>query len=104
MRGDKPPVPKLTFRFKLEAQVPGQSLLRQVPAIVNLSIASQSPTPCYSHTGQTGIDPVAPFKMVVISYPQWEYERAVTIRRNSTIPWLWMRFVGCYIDEWTSDH
>jgi transposase len=103
MLGRKRFEPKLFYQFSLEERVPGDHLLRQVAAVVDLSFVRRLTARFYSHTGQPGIDPAVLFKMALLG---WLYgitsERRLADECRLNLAWMW--FLGYDLDERPPDH
>src|SRR6476619_1762193 len=56
------------YAFDLDKVVPGDHLVRQIDAILDLSWVHNELAPYYSHTGRPSIDPALIIRMLIVGY------------------------------------
>jgi transposase len=103
MQGQKKFSPKLFYSLNLEQLVPQGHILRRFDSAISLGFLYEQTRPYYSHTGQSSVDPVVLFKMMLLGYLYGissERRLAAEIEVNLAFRW----YLGYDLDEATPNH
>ena len=94
---------RLFYEFDLEAMVPGDHLLRQIDAVLDLSGLREKLAPHYSHTGRPSIDPELMIRMLLIGYCYGiRSERRLCEEVKLNLAYRWFCRLG--IEDQVPDH
>jgi transposase len=94
---------QLFYSFSLEEAVPGDHLVREIAAVVDLAWVRAELAPYYSSTGRPSIDPELMIRMLIIGYVfAIRSERALC--RDVQVNFAYRWFCGLSIEDKVPDH
>ena len=94
---------QLFYSFNLEAAVPGDHLVREIAAVLDLSWVHSELAPHYPPIGRPSIDPVLMIRMLIVGYVfAIRSERALCREVQVNLAYRW--FCGLSIEDKLPDH
>ena len=94
---------RLFYSFNLEEAVPGDHLVREIAAVLDLSWVHSELAPHYPPIGRPSIDPVLMIRMLIIGYVfAIRSERALCREVQVNLAYRW--FCGLSIEDKLPDH
>jgi transposase len=94
---------QLFYSFDLDAAVPGDHLVREIAAVLDLSWVYDELAPHYPPMGRPSIDPVLMIRMLIIGYVfAIRSERALCREVQVNLAYRW--FCGLSIEDKLPDH
>src|SRR5258707_6510606 len=94
---------QLFYSFSLEEAVPGDHLVREIAAVVDLAWVRAELAPYYSSTGRPSIDPELMIRMLIIGYVfAIRSERALCRDMQMNLAYRWL--CGLSIEDKIPDH
>jgi len=94
---------QLFYSFSLEEAVPGDHLVREIAAVLDLAWVRVELAPYYSSTGRPSIDPELMIRMLIIGYVfAIRSERALC--RDVQVNFAYRWFCGLSIEDKVPDH
>ena len=68
------------YTFNIDEVVPGDHLVRQIDAMLDLGWVHNELAPYYSHTGRPSIDPALIIRMLIVGYISCHPVRATDLQ------------------------
>ena len=94
---------QLFYSFDLDAVVPGDHLVREIAAVLDLTWVHSELSPHYSPIGRPSIDPVLMIRMLIVGYVfAIRSERALCREVQVNLAYRW--FCGLSIEDNLPDH
>ncbi len=94
---------QLFYSFDLDAVIPGDHLVREIAAVLDLSWVYNELTPHYPSIGRPSVDPVLMIRMLIIGYVfAIRSERALCREVQVNLAYRW--FCGLSIEDKLPDH
>ena len=94
---------RLFYSFNLEEAVPGDHLVREIAAVLDLSWVHSELAPHYPPIGRPSIDPVLMIRMLIVGYVfAIRSERALCREVQVNLAYRW--FCGLSIEDKLPDH
>jgi len=94
---------QLFYSFRLDEVVPGDHLVREIAAVLDLSWVHAELAPYYSKIGRPSIDPVLMIRMLVVGYVfAIRSERMLCREVRVNLAYRW--FCGLSIEDSVPDH
>jgi len=94
---------QLFYSFDLDAAVPGDHLVREIAAVLDLTWVHSELAPHYSPIGRPSIDPVLMIRMLIVGYVfAIRSERALCREVQVNLAYRW--FCGLSIEDKLPDH
>src|SRR3979490_1455992 len=94
---------QLFYEFRLDEVVPGDHLVREIAAVLDLTWVRAELAPHYSHLGRPSIDPVLMIRMLILGYVfAIRSERLLCREVQVNLAYRW--FCGLSIEDKIPDH
>jgi len=94
---------QLFYSFKLDEAVPDDHSVREIAAVLDLSLVHAELAPYYAQLGRPSIDPVLMIRMLIIGYVfAIRSERALCREVQVNLAYRW--FCGLSIEDKIPDH
>src|SRR5262245_40344220 len=91
------------YAFDLDKVVPGDHLVRQIDAVLDLNWVHKELAPYYSQTGRPSIDPVLMIRMLIVGYVfAIRSERRICAEVQVNLAYRWFCKLG--IEDSIPDH